>query len=103
MNAADASPAKVQGKLVMPVVAEPEIEEEKDEVVPRPAAAPEAPALAERWAHEVAHLPFKPWCEICVAAKGQGPQHLWADPEDRARQLEADESLRAVIQVDYIS
>ena len=81
----------------MPVVAEPGIEEEKDEIVPRLMAAPEAPALAERLAHEVTHLPFKSWCEICVASTSQGPQHLRADPEVRVERLEADETLQDLI------
>ena len=32
---------------------------------------PGEPTLTERLEHELTHLPFKPWCEVCVRAKSK--------------------------------
>ena len=32
---------------------------------------PGEPILTERFEHELTHLPFKPWCEVCLRAKSR--------------------------------
>ena len=32
---------------------------------------PGEPTLTERLEHELTHLPFKPWCEVCLRAKSR--------------------------------
>ena len=38
--------------------------------------APEEPSADERALHEVAHLPYQPWCVWCVMEKGRAKPHL---------------------------
>ena len=38
---------------------------------PRGLKQPGEPTLTERLEHELTHLPFKPWCEVCVRAKSK--------------------------------
>ena len=35
-----------------------------------------APSRAEVEAHEATHLPFRIWCEVCVAGRRDNPAHL---------------------------
>jgi hypothetical protein len=37
---------------------------------------PGAPSRAEVEAHEATHLPFRIWCEVCVAGRRDNPAHL---------------------------
>ena len=37
---------------------------------------PGAPSRAEVEAHEATHLPFRIWCEECVAGRRDNPAHL---------------------------
>jgi hypothetical protein len=44
----------------------------------RPASTlpvPTEPSQAEKLRHELTHLPYQPWCSICVGAKGKQPHH----------------------------
>ena len=47
--------------------------EAADYVARRPKALrqPSEPTLTERLEHELTHLPFRPWCDICVRAKSR--------------------------------
>ncbi len=36
---------------------------------------PGTPTAAERAAHDVTHLPYRPWCEHCVRGRATGQQH----------------------------
>ena len=38
---------------------------------PKGLKQPGEPTLTERLEHELTHLPFKPWCEVCVRAKSK--------------------------------
>ncbi len=40
--------------------------EGREAEVPRIIPAPSQPTEAERKAHEVTHIPAKPWCGLCV-------------------------------------
>ena len=37
---------------------------------------PGAPSRAEVEDHEATHLPFRIWCEVCVAGRRENPAHL---------------------------
>ena len=43
--------------------------------VPQCLKVPSTPSSAERELHELTHLPFRSWCEICQRAKGLQGQH----------------------------
>ena len=55
------------------------------------------PSREEREAHELVHLPYKPWCDMCLRAKPKGDPHLAKLPE---QQLE-DPNLGDQVQLDY--
>jgi len=64
---------------------------------PQPAVLvqPQAPTAREKELHEATHVPFKPWCELCVAANAASERHgLDHGP------VVVDE--RAVVQFDYM-
>ena len=65
--------------------AAPEEEEEEAEeaMVAKPARSPLAPTQAERDAHEATHLPFRSWCDCCVAGRRDNPPHRAMAPEER--------------------
>ena len=48
-------------------------------------ARPQAPSAEEQRAHELTHVPFAPWCETCVTARGRATPHptAVAVPEER--------------------
>ncbi|OLP97472.1 Retrovirus-related Pol polyprotein from transposon TNT 1-94 [Symbiodinium microadriaticum] len=51
-----------------------DVEPEAPEYVahrPKGLKQPGEPTLTERLEHELTHLPFKPWCEVCVRAKSK--------------------------------
>ena len=64
------------------VEAEDPGDEDLDESMPEPDAAPrgvavpETPSDKDREAHELTHLPTQPWCSVCVRAKGVDERHL---------------------------
>ena len=43
---------------------------------PRTMRAPRAPSRQERTEHEIAHCPFRVWCEECVAGKSHAKAHF---------------------------
>ena len=60
-------------------------------------AVPAAPTAAERSAHQLTHLPFQQWCELCVAGKAKEDHHR--------RRVVADEvqsERLPIIQMDYM-
>ena len=44
-----------------------EEEEEEEALTAKPLRSPTAPTAAERAAHEPTHLPYRSWCDVCVA------------------------------------
>ena len=52
-----------------------EVEEEEQALQARPLRDPRTPTAAERAAHEATHLPFRSWCEVCVAGRRDNPAH----------------------------
>ena len=57
-------------------VIELEGDEEEEECAPRRTAPePGDPTEEEAEAHRVDHLPFRSWCQHCVAGRGTGEQH----------------------------
>ncbi|CAJ1369087.1 unnamed protein product, partial [Effrenium voratum] len=59
---------------------------------PLAAEAPPAPTAAER----ATHLPFQPWCELCVAGKSK------EDPHRRRANADIGVEKTPVIQIDYL-
>ena len=43
--------------------------------IPTLMTAPKEPTKKEREAHEATHLPYQPWCQVCVQAKGKDSPH----------------------------
>ena len=60
---------------------------------------PETPSDKDREAHELTHLPTKPWCSVCVRAKGIDERHLRKPAGERAEAQRVD--YLPVIQFDY--
>ena len=50
---------------------------------PRKAKAPEAPSQEEIDEHVLTHLPFKSWCQICVACRRNNRPHYKSKDDDR--------------------
>lgn len=49
---------------------------------PQVTEIPRQPNARERALHEVTHVPFRPWCQHCVATRSHGDHASVADPED---------------------
>ena len=50
------------------------------------AEIPKQPTARERALHEVTHLPYRPWCQHCVATRSYGDHHATvADPGETAQ------------------
>ena len=49
--------------------------------------APTEPSEEERRHHALTHIPYQPWCEECVLAKGRDPPHRRTHPELRPTNL----------------
>lgn len=61
------------------------------------AEIPKQPAARERALHETTHIPYRPWCQHCVATRSYGDHHAGvADPEHAAQRE------RRTIQADFI-
>ena len=56
---------------------------EEDVKAPKVAARPYQPTKAEIEAHEITHLPYRNWCEHCVAGKGVSSPHISGPAGDR--------------------
>ena len=63
---------------------------------PEPAAlpVPDEPSAEEKQRHLLTHLPYAPWCELCVAGAGRDGQH-------RRKQMGENGQLETVVQADY--
>ena len=59
----------------------------------RAATAPMKPSKAEQENHNLTHIPYAPWCPLCVAARGRDSPHR--------SQSEAVEHEGSIIQFDY--
>ena len=58
-----------------PVEADEEEEEVEEALVAKPLRSPTAPTAAERAAHAPHHLPYRSWCDECVAGRRDNPAH----------------------------
>ena len=56
-----------------------------DEVAILESSIPKSPTDEERAKHELTHLPFKNWCEICVKTKANTPPHFKRNPSEEGR------------------
>ena len=68
-----------------------EEEEEEDEeedveeaLVAKPFRSPTAPTAAERAAHASTHLPYRSWCDECVAGRRDNPAHKPIDCQENS-------------------
>ena len=59
---------------------------------------PEAPSPAEVEEHELTHIPYRPWCRHCRAARGRSDVHRRTTREE---QLEDESASTSVWSVDY--
>ena len=60
---------------VSPEGDEEEEEPSNEERKPRMMADPRKPSKAEVEAHEMYHLPYRSWCEVCVRGRGKSLPH----------------------------
>ena len=60
---------------------------EQEAVMPAIARDPGMPSKEEREAHNVTHLPFRPWCEFCVKGRGRDRYHRRVEGEAAAQEL----------------
>ena len=79
-QAASSIIAEVDDKIISDsskVILEEENQEDQSRQtqVPRCIKVPSSPSPAERELHELTHLPFRSWCEICQRSKGLQGQH----------------------------
>ena len=58
-----------------PMEADEEELNEEEAFVAKPLRSPTAPTAAERAAHAPNHLPYRSWCEHCVAGRRDNPPH----------------------------
>ena len=65
----------------LPRVLGPEADETTT-VPTRVLKSPYQPSAAERAAHEGHHLPFRPWCPLCVQARADDDPHYVQEPAD---------------------
>ena len=68
----------------------------EEKTIPKSIVTPVLPDLATRRQHELVHLPFAAWCEICVRTKSHDDPHCASEPSV-GRPVEECE----VIQLDY--
>ena len=54
---------------------EEDVEEVEEALVAKPLRSPTAPTAAERAAHAPTHLPYRSWCDECVAGRRDNPAH----------------------------
>ena len=54
---------------------EEEEEDVEEALVAKPLRSPSAPTAAERAAHASTHLPYRSWCDECVAGRRDNPAH----------------------------
>ena len=58
------------------------LEESPEEPVVRAVRDPGQPTREEREHHELTHLPFRPWCEHCVAGRAPNDPHPRRAPQE---------------------
>ena len=75
-----------------PVEADEEEEEAEEALVAKPLRSPTAPTAAERAAHEPTHLPYRSWCDDCVAGRRDNPPR---------RAVECEENSVPEVMMDY--
>lgn len=77
---------------------------------PRYRDAPAQPSMRERKLHEVTHLPFKPWCSVCVQGKSRSDHQRPTPPDEMSQRtyptVQCDfyfisGNLNVLIMVDY--
>ena len=56
-----------------------------DQVIPQQVTPVVEPSTAERELHELTHLPFQPWCTVCMQNKGRSDPHKGVDATHRAQ------------------
>jgi len=77
---------------------DPEVQgHDQPRVVVMAAPPPPSPSAEERARHEVTHVPYAPWCEVCRASRLRGDPHRPRDKE----MLTDQEALYTEVQVDY--
>ena len=75
-----------------PVEAEEEEQDEEEALVAKLPRSPTAPTAAERAAHAPCHLPYRSWCDECVAGRRDNPPH---------RAVECEENSVPEVMMDY--
>lgn len=77
----------------------PDPDEDPEEAQrPNQRVVPEAPSQAEVDEHELTHMPYRPWCRHCRAARGREDQHR---RKTRDQKIEDDNASCSVWSVDY--
>ena len=69
-----------------------EEEDVEEALVAKPLRSPSAPTAAERAAHASTHLPYRSWCDECVAGRRDNPAH---------RTIECQENSVHEVMMDY--
>ena len=60
--------------------------EEQDHKGLIPQAVPRVPTKEERSLHELTHMPYRSWCDVCVSCKARNdPQRLLDEPQEGRR------------------
>ena len=68
-----------------PVEAEEEEEQDEEEaLVAKLLRSPTAPTAAERAGHAPCHLPYRFWCDECVAGRRDNPPHRAVECEENS-------------------
>jgi hypothetical protein len=94
LEVAEEGAPRVEGEQQEVANVDEEEAEEEQAVVARPLRDPRAPTASERAAHEATHLPFRSWCEVCVAGRRDNPAH-------RGIKTEEDEIAVPELAMDY--
>ena len=66
-----------------------------NERIPKSLRSPIRPPAAEVDRHNLTHLPYRPWCRVCVESKGK------EDPHPRGRHDAEDKSGLPLVSLDY--
>ena len=61
-----------------------------DEQTPKDLNSPVKPSARAVERHEYTHLPFRPWCNVCVEARAREDGHFRSKPKDEDRELEGN-------------
>ena len=61
-----------------------EEEDVEEALVAKPLRSPTAPTAAERAAHAPTHLPYRSWCDECVAGRRDNPAHKPIDCQENS-------------------